>query len=1111
MEVIQTLDRDCSALAGLFQMVINDMKGSGPMWEDFLSRASKLHHALKATLVALSTFLDAFQKIADAATSTRGATREVGAALTRICLRHRAVESRVKTLTSALVECVVVPLQEKVEEWRRSHHAFDKDHTKEYKKARTEIKKRTENAARLQKKAKKAGKNSELNKVLESTVVDLRARYGVLEEVERSAVRQALTEERARYCAFAHALRPVLDEEVGLVSELGHLQEVMNQLEKHVADPHTLPPASEQVLLDIKGGETQWSWQTPPSSPSSLGSRKSSMCSISSLNSSSSSSTHSPSHHNRTRSVSQGTRLVSVSSQDSGFTSQDTLCHPSHPHTSTALQASGLSEQSCGSEGSTPSPATSNATWPNLTDPSLHQKAAPILSDRPHTISSAYEKGRDRPPLTVYTFQPPEGRGGLASPQICSQPCSPVCLELESGCVSPLVGLTATISRRSSRTSLHHNLSSSSQESLTTSGKPKPPVPNRCSSLERPAVPEKKPIIRNQQHQQQPQIQSQPQRAMSQFGSNKMVPMVPDFNLAAPDMIVPQPVYSNMAELCGGDGGGVVSGNSACTGSEVTNPEGSNISLASSGNGSQPNLQQEGATVSDEIDASKYCTLRRYSDQPLQHYQPGRVVLRRHLSQSGVGSPRSGTLRRSGSHGQKPPPPVRRTPSITTITTTVPSVTSLADLNPGSPSTSLNNSPTHLTSSTSTLSGSSSVNGSVITGGSASPSQGSSNGSPLQRTDSESSTPVGSLENLPPPPAFLLEDGTEEANPTPDPDLTTPEGVRFICDPFAPPAPIQDKCFQQRTMTVSDTVKTLQESQHQPPSPVSHRRSQSLRCNQPAHKAVQLLEERRVSLEDARASLMTTLNAKLASQMNSQQQQQSKQTQKQYHQQTREGSQSPRMSRARLGSVQEGTAMDSPFQSPTHHPVIPTNKQGHIYLNKHQQLPYQTTIYQHSTFSQPNLLQLQQQPLLKQINACDGMHGSVYQPGVGINKDPNQQAFLQSLNEKLSQRQQGVEVVTSPGSPQLRSRSNSGAAPPPNPKPHPNGSAAGAQVQRSGSGASEKASKVRQWIASKTLGSEKKSSADSAALRESLLDQIKRGTTLRRAKHVADRSAPKVS
>ena len=36
-------------------------------------------------------------------------------------------------------------------------------------------------------------------------------------------------------------------EEVGLVSELGHLQEVMTQLEKYSADPYTLPPASEQV------------------------------------------------------------------------------------------------------------------------------------------------------------------------------------------------------------------------------------------------------------------------------------------------------------------------------------------------------------------------------------------------------------------------------------------------------------------------------------------------------------------------------------------------------------------------------------------------------------------------------------------------------------------------------------------------------------------------------------------------------------------------------------------------------------------------------------------------------------------------------------------------
>ncbi|MPC26474.1 Metastasis suppressor protein 1 [Portunus trituberculatus] len=708
----------------------------------------------------------------------------------------------------------------------------------------------------------------------------------------------------------------------------------MTQLEKHSADPHTLPPASEQVLLDIKGGEAQWSWQTPPSSPSSLGSRKSSMCSISSLNSSSSSSTHSPSHHTRPRSVSQ---------------------------------ASGLSEHSGGSEGSTPSPATTNATWPNLTDPALQHKPAPTLGDRPHTISSAYEKGRDRPPLTVYTFQPPEGHSGLGSPQVCSQPCSPVCLELESSGMNPLMSHTATISRRSSRTSLHHNLSSSSQESLTASGKSKPPVPNRCSSLERPIVPEKKPVIRS--HQQQPPPPPQhSQRGMPHYSSNKL-PLLPDFNKAAPDMIVPQPVYSNMAEICGSVGSGGYM--QVSSGSEAVEPERPSGAVAT------PNKGPVSAP-SPELKASS----------------------------EGVGSMPSGTLRRSGSHGHKPPPPVRRTPSISTIATPTPSsASSLTNLNPSSSCISLNNSPTHLNSSSSTLSSSSSINGNINSGGSGSPSQGSSTSSPLQRTDSESSTPVGSLENLPPPPAFLLEDGAEDTNPPPDPDLTTPEGIRFICDPTGPPAPIQDKCLQQRVMTVSDTVKTLQESHHQPSSPVTHRRSQSLRCNQPAYKAVQLFEERRVSLEDARASLMTTLNAQLAAQIN---QQQSKQGQKPYM--VREGSQSPRMSRSRLGSRQSG------------------------------------------------------------------------------------------------------EAAPSPGSPKLNSRkTQSVAAPTPHPKPHPNGSTPVALVQRSGSGASEKASKVRQWIASKTMSSEKKSNAEVAALRESLLDQIKRGKQLKKAKFVADRSAPQVS
>jgi len=38
------------------------------------------------------------------------------------------------------------------------------------------------------------------------------------------------------------------DEEVAMLSELSHLQEVVDQVQKLTADPYTLPPASEQVL-----------------------------------------------------------------------------------------------------------------------------------------------------------------------------------------------------------------------------------------------------------------------------------------------------------------------------------------------------------------------------------------------------------------------------------------------------------------------------------------------------------------------------------------------------------------------------------------------------------------------------------------------------------------------------------------------------------------------------------------------------------------------------------------------------------------------------------------------------------------------------------------------
>uniref|UniRef100_A0A1A7Z123 Metastasis suppressor 1 n=1 Tax=Iconisemion striatum TaxID=60296 RepID=A0A1A7Z123_9TELE len=334
------MERECSALGGLFQTVIGDMKGGYPVWDDFINKATKLQSQLRTTVVAVAAFLDAFQKVADLATSSRGGTRDIGSALTRMCMRHRSIEAKLRQFSMVFLDCLINPLQEQMEEWKRAANTLDKDHAKEYKKARQEIKKRSSDTLKLQKKAKKADVfgRGDLQPQLDSAMQDVSDKYLLLEETEKQAVRKALVEERSRFCCFVSMLRPVVDEEMSMLGEITHLQTLTDDLKALTMDPHKLPASSEQVIVDLKGSECTWSYQTPPSSPSTTVSRKSSMCSsLNSVNSSDSRSSgshcHSPTSHFRYRASSSSSssvlpqqtpaRLSSVSSHDSGFMSQD--------------------------------------------------------------------------------------------------------------------------------------------------------------------------------------------------------------------------------------------------------------------------------------------------------------------------------------------------------------------------------------------------------------------------------------------------------------------------------------------------------------------------------------------------------------------------------------------------------------------------------------------------------------------------------------------------------------------------------------------------------------------------------------------------------------------
>ncbi|XP_052231052.1 uncharacterized protein LOC127844679 isoform X3 [Dreissena polymorpha] len=440
-----TIDKEIGVFGGLFISIVSEMRGSAPVWEDFTTKATKLHTSLKGTLVAISAFLDAFQKIADLATGSRGATKELGTALTRLCMRHKAIETKLKKFTGTILDHLVSPLQECMEEWKKNVIQLDKEHAKDYKRAKQEIKKCSSDTMRLQKKVKKAAQNggnstsplwfdegkADMQLRLEGAMQDVNEKYIALEEQEKNALRTALIEERARFCLFVSCLKPFVDEEVGLLTEVTHLQEIMDSLCMQADNPATLPPSSEQVIMDLKGVDaTAYTFQTPPSSPSSLGSRKSSMCSINSLASSSSGSaqSHSPCHNkniqqHHTQLLGSGVRLTSVSSQDSGFTSQDTLfLRPTTPsslslHTQQTVEASqDVDTPEIDSTPSTPSenyPNTPSATstwtnWPNAPNTSVKTE-----NGRPHTISSAYEKSHTRPALSSQLFEPPPQQGSL--------------------------------------------------------------------------------------------------------------------------------------------------------------------------------------------------------------------------------------------------------------------------------------------------------------------------------------------------------------------------------------------------------------------------------------------------------------------------------------------------------------------------------------------------------------------------------------------------------------------------------------------------------------------------------------------------------------------------
>lgn len=215
------------------------------------------------------------------------------------------MEAKLKSLTSSLLDSFILPLQDRVEEWKKIISQLDKDHSKELKRLKQFKKKNVSDARyasgfanstfrikrnprnKLKSDFSHIGSMYDMNKMIET--LENKDKYFMFEEVERNFVRRALIEERSHYCLFFNLLRPVIEEEISMLQEITHLEEIVSALVDLTFDPYKLPPASESLLTKLQLKDTvsldlNYS-ELILSNGTMYRSRKSSISSINSINS----------------------------------------------------------------------------------------------------------------------------------------------------------------------------------------------------------------------------------------------------------------------------------------------------------------------------------------------------------------------------------------------------------------------------------------------------------------------------------------------------------------------------------------------------------------------------------------------------------------------------------------------------------------------------------------------------------------------------------------------------------------------------------------------------------------------------------------------------------
>uniref|UniRef100_A0AC34F762 IMD domain-containing protein n=1 Tax=Panagrolaimus sp. ES5 TaxID=591445 RepID=A0AC34F762_9BILA len=195
-----SVEVEAPAFPSLFNSVTSDLKSSQQTWESVTKTAGKLSSQLVTTATALSHFIDQIQSVGDSANNMKGASRDIGASLTRFCMRQRSIENHIRSLATALNTQFCDSMDKKSDEW---------------KKRVTDIERRRG----------KCFKKSKQKKFFSQADLVAEQREGCLE---------LLFEQRNQFAFFVNAILPILDIEINLLDEGEHVKQVRDSMDQMV-------------------------------------------------------------------------------------------------------------------------------------------------------------------------------------------------------------------------------------------------------------------------------------------------------------------------------------------------------------------------------------------------------------------------------------------------------------------------------------------------------------------------------------------------------------------------------------------------------------------------------------------------------------------------------------------------------------------------------------------------------------------------------------------------------------------------------------------------------------------------------------------------------------